>query len=49
VVRIELTPTAAGTRLLLTHSGWGEATQARSSHEQGWPVVLDWLRAQFAR
>ena len=40
VVRIELTAIASGTRVLLTHSGWGEATQARSSHEQGWPRVL---------
>ena len=44
VVRI-VTAIPAGTRVLLTHSGWGEATQARSSHEQGWPQVLGWLAA----
>ena len=49
VVRIELTPTAAGTRLFLTHSGWGEATQARSSHEQGWPLVLGWLKLHLGK
>ena len=47
VVRIELTAIATGTRVLLTHSGWGEAKQARSSHEKGWPVVLGFLEARF--
>jgi len=45
VVRIELAAIPDGTRVLLTHSGWGEATEARSSHEQGWPRVLGWLAA----
>ena len=49
VVRIELTAIPAGTRVLLTHSGWGEATQARRSHEQGWPQVLGWLAAFLAK
>jgi uncharacterized protein YndB with AHSA1/START domain len=49
VVRLELTATPSGTRVLLTHSGWGEARQARSSHEQGWPVVLGFLEAYFGK
>ncbi|HMD85896.1 MAG TPA: SRPBCC domain-containing protein [Terriglobia bacterium] len=49
VVRIELKALASGTRLVLTHSGWGEATQARRSHEQGWPLVLGWLAAHFRK
>ena len=49
VVRVELTRTATGTRLLLTHSGWREAVQARSSHEQGWPRVLGFLEAYFRK
>lgn len=49
VVRIELTAIASGTRLLLTHSGWGDNQQARSSHEKGWPVVLGFLEAYLPR
>ena len=49
VVRIELTAIASGTRLVLTPSGWDEAKQARSSHEQGWPRVLGFLVAYFTK
>ena len=49
VVRFELTAIASGTHVVLTHSGWGEARQARSSHEQGWPVVLGFLEAYFGK
>ena len=49
VVRIELVAIPSGTRVLLTHSGWREATQARSSHEQGWPVVLGFLETYFRK
>jgi hypothetical protein len=31
------------TPLFLTHSGWGEAVQAREARENGWPPVLDLL------
>lgn len=47
LVRIELTAIPSGTRVLLTHSGWGEAAQARSSHVNGWPRVLGFLEARF--
>lgn len=49
VVRIEFAAVATGTRVLLTHSGWGEAKQARSSHEQGWPTVLGFLEVYFRK
>ena len=47
LVRIELTPSSAGTRLLLTHSGWGENAQARTNHQNGWPFVLGLLEKHF--
>jgi uncharacterized protein YndB with AHSA1/START domain len=41
-VLIELTPTATGTHLKLTHSGF--ATEAsREAHRNGWAQVLAWL------
>ena len=49
VVRIDLTAIASGTRVLLTHSGWGESTQVRSSHEKGWLRVLGFLEAYFQK
>ena len=49
LVRIELTAISTGTRLLLTHSGWAENIQARSSHENGWPRVLGFLQAHFRK
>jgi len=49
VVRIDLAAIPSGTRLLLTHSGWGEDNQARRSHEQGWPVVLGFLEAYLRK
>lgn len=49
LVRFELTATAAGTRVLLTHSGWGEAIQAREGHEKGWPRVLGLLQTYFQK
>jgi len=43
VVRFELTAIPSGTRIVMTHSGWGEARQVRESHEKGWPRVFGWL------
>jgi uncharacterized protein YndB with AHSA1/START domain len=41
-VLIELTPTATGTHLKVTHSGFAsEAT--RDAHRHGWAQVLGWL------
>jgi uncharacterized protein YndB with AHSA1/START domain len=41
-VLIELTPTATGTHLKVTHSGFAsEAT--RDAHRNGWAQVLAWL------
>ena len=42
-VRYELVPTAVGTRLLVTHTGFGDrATQADGTGD-GWKRVLDWF------
>ena len=49
LVRFELTATGTGTHLLLIHSGWGENTQARGSHEKGWPFVLGLLETHFRK
>jgi uncharacterized protein YndB with AHSA1/START domain len=49
VVRFELTPTPWGTRVLLTHTGWGEAVQARQNHTDGWNRVLGWLEGYLGK
>ncbi|HEY6294010.1 MAG TPA: SRPBCC family protein [Terriglobia bacterium] len=49
VVRSELTPTPSGTRVLLTHTGWGEAVQARQNHTDGWNRVLGWLEGYLGK
>ena len=42
-VRYELVPTALGTRLLVTHTGFADrATQAEGTGD-GWKRVLDWF------
>jgi uncharacterized protein YndB with AHSA1/START domain len=45
-VRYELTPTANGTRVDVTHSGFIEAA-AQRDHAEGWKRVLGWLREHF--
>lgn len=49
VVRFELTATARGTHLRVTHSGFGDNNTARDNHAQGWPGVLNWLRVYVER
>ena len=44
VVRWELQPVAAGTRLTVIHSGLREQPQAKASFSGGWPGVLTWLK-----
>ncbi len=46
-VRWELTPTAAGTHLRVTHSGLAQEPEARKDYSGGWPGVVEKLR-QFA-
>jgi uncharacterized protein YndB with AHSA1/START domain len=45
VVRWELTPTAAGTHLKVTHSGLAQDPEARKDYSGGWPGVVEKLQA----
>jgi uncharacterized protein YndB with AHSA1/START domain len=45
VVRWDLTPIPAGTRLKLTHSGLAEEPVARKDYSQGWPGLLQAVKA----
>ena len=42
-VRYDLVPTATGTRVLLTHTGFGDRAQEASGTGEGWKHVLEWL------
>ena len=42
-VRCEIEPTPAGSRLTLTHSGFGERAKSASGHAEGWVRVLGWF------
>ena len=44
VVRWELTPDAAGTRVKVTHSGLTQEDAARKDYSSGWAGVLDALK-----
>jgi uncharacterized protein YndB with AHSA1/START domain len=44
VVRWELTPEAAGTRVKVTHSGLAQEDVARKDYSGGWPGVLEMLK-----
>ena len=46
LVTIELSPTADGTELTLTHTRFADEA-ARDSHRQGWTSLLDKLAARF--
>jgi len=48
VVRYVLTATSSGTRLRLTHSGFGDAVKARDEYRSGWPGVCARLRRYLA-
>ncbi len=41
-VLIELVPTSSGTHVIVTHTGFVDAT-ARAGHNQGWIRALGWL------
>jgi uncharacterized protein YndB with AHSA1/START domain len=45
VVRWELTPAAAGTRLKVTHSGLAQLPKARKDYAQGWPGMLQLIKS----
>jgi len=42
-VRYDLEPTAAGTRVRVTHSGFGDRDTAAAGTGEGWKRVLEWL------
>lgn len=42
-IRYDLEPTAVGTRVLVTHSGFGDRAEQATGTGQGWRRVLDWL------
>jgi uncharacterized protein YndB with AHSA1/START domain len=44
LVRYDLEPTALGTRLRLTHSGFGTHRDALDSHRDGWASLAEQLR-----
>jgi len=43
-VRWDLTPTASGTHLKVTHSGLAEESVARKAYSGGWPGVVELLK-----
>jgi uncharacterized protein YndB with AHSA1/START domain len=45
-IRYDLVPTGAGTRLVVTHSGFASAAAA-ADHGKGWDRVLGWLAGRF--
>jgi uncharacterized protein YndB with AHSA1/START domain len=47
-VRYDLEPTAAGTRVRVTHSGFGDRDTAAAGTGEGWKRVLEWLAAHIA-
>jgi uncharacterized protein YndB with AHSA1/START domain len=42
-VQYDLQPTATGTRLLVTHTGFGDRAMAASGTGEGWRRVLEWM------
>jgi len=49
IVRWELTPTASGTHVKVTHSGLAEEPAARADYSGGWPGVVEKLKAYAER
>ena len=44
-VQYDLQPTATGTRLLVTHTGFGDRAMAAAGTGEGWKRVLEWMGA----
>ncbi len=42
-IRVELTPTRLGTRVRITHTGFGDRLASATGHTEGWRRVLGWL------
>jgi len=49
MVRWELTPSAAGTRLKVTHSGLAPLPGACEGYSQGWPGLLEAVKASVEK
>ena len=47
-VRYDLEPTATGTRVLVTHTGFAERDMAAAGTGEGWKRVLEWLAEHIA-
>ena len=45
IVRWELTPTAAGTQVKVTHSGLAQDLEARKNYSGGWVGIVEQLKA----
>ena len=48
-VRYSIEPTASGSRLTVTHSGFAGRPEMASSHGEGWVRVLGWLSAYIRK
>ena len=48
VIRLELSPTATGTRVKIRHSGFAERRESGLGHTEGWKRVLGWLSGHGA-
>ena len=46
-VRCDLEPTAAGTRVRITHTGFGDNIDSAMGTGEGWKRVLEWLAAHL--
>ena len=42
-VRCEIEPTSSGSRVTLTHTGFGDRANAATGHSEGWVRALGWL------
>lgn len=49
VVRWDLTPTPAGTKVKVTHSGLAQLPDARKGYSEGWPGLLQALKNFFEK
>jgi uncharacterized protein YndB with AHSA1/START domain len=48
VIRIDLTPIASGTRVVVVHDGFAGRREQCEGHALGWQNVLGWLGAHVA-
>ena len=48
-VQYDLVPTATGTRLLVTHTGFGDRATAATGTGEGWKRVLEWFAEHIER